>query len=135
MKPGLDIPLTGEPDVYGDGTPEKAIAEFFSCWKVKKYGRMAKHVPRKPDESVNALAGHVRRVFDDKHLHSFEIQGICDAASARTVIKVKLIYEVQCRTMERPFEFFMVNCDTSGKTSTRGTPVSDWYIRNWDWNI
>jgi hypothetical protein len=135
IKPGLDIPSTGEPGVYEDRTPEQAIAEFFSYWKVKKYGCMAKHVPRKPDESVNALAGRVRRVFDDRHLHSFEIQGICDVASAVTVLKVKLIYEVMDRTMERPFEFFMINCDTSGKISTRGNAESDWYIRNWDRNI
>jgi hypothetical protein len=135
IKPGLDIPSTGDPCVYEDGTPEQAIAEFFYYWKAKKFGCMVKHIPRMSDESINASAGRIREIFDEKHLHSFEIDGVCDSTPVRTILKVKLIYEVHGRTVERPFEFFMINYDNFGKTSTRGTPGSNWYIRNWDGNI
>lgn len=135
LKPGLDILSTGDPNVYEKGTPENAIAEFFYYWKAQKPGLMAKHVPRKLGESFNVLAGRVRSIIDEKNLHSFEIEGVCDTAPARTVLKVKVIYEVQGRIKERPIEFFLINYDSSGKSAIRGTFGSNWYILNWDWHI
>lgn len=134
IKPGQDIPSTGNPDVYGDGTPERRLARFLSCWKAKNYGYMAKCIPLKPG-SANISPLSVRKIYDQNHLQSFELEGVCDTATARTVIKVKLFYESYGRTTERPFEFFLINYDDSWKPATRGNPGSNWYVFNWDWCV
>jgi hypothetical protein len=132
IKPGQDIPSTGNPDDYADGTPERKLVDFLHYWKVKNYGYMAECIPKKPGNSTGVSPGSLRKRYDQNYLHSFELEGVCDTAPARTVIKAKLVYESYGRTMERPIEFILMNYDASWKPATMGTPESNWYVYNWD---
>ncbi|MCX6674300.1 MAG: hypothetical protein NTY37_11040, partial [Methanothrix sp.] len=41
IKPGQDIPVSGKPEEYEAGSPEKSLAEFLEYWQVRNYGFMA----------------------------------------------------------------------------------------------
>ncbi len=132
LKIGKNIPITGAPEKYDNGTPERKLVDFFSYWKDKKFGCMAKCVPNKSGISVNKLAGDLKKRYDSNNLKSFELEGICDTASPRSVIKAKLTYEWYGKAVEKSFEFILINYDDSWKQAVRGTPGVNWYIYNWD---
>jgi hypothetical protein len=135
IRVGQDIPSTGNPDAYPNGTPERKLVDFLHYWNVKNYGYMADCVPIEPGNSIKVSPGSVRKIYDQNYLQSFELEGVCDTAKARTVIKVKLVYESHGRTVERPIEYILINYDDSWNPATIGTPRSKWYVYNWDWYI
>lgn len=132
LKIGLDIPTMGNPDGYGIGTPERRFVEFLVYWKAKNYGYMAQCVPKKPGNNSKISPGDIKKRYDQNDLQSFELEGVCDTASVRSVIKAKLVYGWFGRIIEKPFDFILMNYDDSWKPAVRGTPGSNWYVYNWD---
>lgn len=78
------------------------------------------------------MPARIRKVYDSKHLQSFEFIEIRDTASARTVIRTNLVYEEFDNKVEKTVEFIMLNKDAKGDFSIRGTPESNWFILFWD---
>lgn len=135
IKPSQDIPPTGNPDEYEIGTPERRLVEFLSYWKTKNYGYMAECVPRKSGNNTEVSPGDIRKRYEQNYLQSFELKGVCDTASARSVIKAEIVYEWYGRIMEKPFDFILMNYDDSWNPAIRGTNGSNWYVYNWDWYV
>src|SRR5690606_6617970 len=42
---GTDVPVSGAPDAYDEGTPERRLAEYLHFWMRHNYGFMARCVP------------------------------------------------------------------------------------------
>jgi len=132
IKIGQDIPSTGNPEEYEKGTPERKFVEFLVYWKAKNYGYMAQCVSKKPINNTKVSAGDIKKRYDQANLQEFEIEGVCDTASARSVIKAKLVYEWFGQTIEKSFDFILINYDDSWNPAVSGTPGSNWYVYNWD---
>ena len=60
---GDAIPASGDLDLYAQGTPERALAEFLASWRAGNYGRMAGATAVKLKLSINAIAGDMRSHF------------------------------------------------------------------------
>lgn len=133
LKIGKGVPATGNPEEYDNGTPERKLIDFFSYWKDKKYGCMAKCVLNKRGISEKKLAGELKERYNSSNLQSFELEGICDAAIARSVIKAKLTYDWYGKVVENSIEFILINYDGSWNPKARGISGSNWYIYNLDW--
>ncbi len=133
LKLGENIPATGGPDNYEDGTPERKLAEFLSNWKKAKpdYRIMADCVLLNSRDNKKAIPARIRKTYDSKHLQSFELTGIRDTAAARTVIQANLVYEEFGNQVEKSVEFIMINNGADGKPAVR-EPASSWFILFWD---
>ncbi|MGV8174391.1 MAG: hypothetical protein ACP5OU_01670 [Methanothrix sp.] len=135
IKLDQDIPAIGSPDKYEIGSPERRLVEFFVYWKAKNYGGMSEFIPKKTGNDSLVSPGDLRKRYGQIHLQSYQLEGICDTAPARSVIKARLAYRWHERTVDKSFEFILLNYDNSWKPAIRGTPRSNWHIYNWDWYI
>ena len=133
FKLGEDIPATGGPDNYEKGTPERKLVEFLSNWKKAKpdYRIMANCVLLNSRDNKMAMPARIRKIYNSKHLQSFEFTGIRDTASARTVIQANLVYEESGNQVKKGVEFIMINNGSDGKPAAHG-PESHWFILFWD---
>lgn len=127
---GTDIAVTGEPSVYDEGTPERALVDFLHYWKRNNYGYMA-HLSAKKYEDLRKLPGKVREHYKEKKLISFELMEVNDEAAAISVISTKLIYEQDGVVREQIMGFRLLNEDTQGDPVYRGKIGSSWTILNW----
>jgi hypothetical protein len=134
IKLGREIPITGGPNDYETGTPEQKLAEYLSNWKARKpnYRAMADCVSLSFNDDVRAMPIRIKSVYGSKILQSFEFIGIRDTAAARTVIKVKLIYEEFGHIIEKPVEFIMICKNANREPAIRDTPGSNWVILFWN---
>lgn len=128
---GVDVPKTGEPNIFAEGSPEQRLAEFLSYWKKCNYGGMAQYLPSIFEGSKNKLAGQVRAAYSSKLLEEFEFYTVKDEVPAVTLIEVKLLYKeddilVDCTVTAR-----LLSEDGKGYPAIPGKPNSTWRIVNW----
>jgi len=127
IRPGANIPATGEPDVFAPETPEHKLAEYMAYWKARNYGRMAQVLNLDVDPP-NAAPARVREYYASKRLKAFEFLEVADSAAALTMIKTKLVYEENGNDVERTIDFRLVNVDRDKRAAIRGKPESSWVI-------
>src|SRR5216683_3218912 len=127
IRPGANIPATGEPDVFAPETPEHKLAEYMAYWKARNYGRMAQVLNLDVDPP-NAAPARVREYYASKRLKAFEFLEVADSAAALTTIKTKLVYEENGNDVERTIDFRLVNVDQDRHAAIRGKPDSTWLI-------
>jgi hypothetical protein len=128
---GTDVPASGAPDMYEDGTPERMLSEYLYFWMRRNYGFMARYVPNHSRISEKAAAGDVRERLTHMTLKSFEISSITDVAAAVTEIDVTLVLESNGRETEQNSTFRLINQNAEGRTVIRGQPEGKWVIYNW----
>jgi hypothetical protein len=131
IKVSVDTPITGEPDSFDDGTPEKKLAEYLTFWKLSNYGYMAKCLSPKLGPPVKRAPAYVREVFESKNLKSFAFTEISDDAAAVTEIQTDLVFEEYGREVKKSVRFRLVNMDSEGNPAVRGKTGSDWAVVNW----
>lgn len=121
---GQEIPITGLPEVYEEGTPERRLAEYLTCWVKNRFDKMTEYIPLSHTDNERIPPGKLRDIYNHEHLRSWMFEGIKDTADARTEIKAKLNFEEAGRNSREPTEhvFFMINM-----------PESGWCIFNWNW--
>jgi hypothetical protein len=78
-----------------------------------------------------AMPARIRKIYNSKHLQSYEFTWIRDTAAARTVIQANLVYEESGNQVKKGVEFIMINNGSDGKPAARG-PRSHWFILFWD---
>lgn len=131
IQPGMDIPETGGANMYGQGTPERKLAEFLSYWKERNYGYMARCVPIDIAYSAKELPAQMRKSYGSKHLKAFRFISISDDAAAVTEIKTALLLEEDGTESDMPQIFRMIYLDTDGNPATRERPGGTWTVFNW----
>ncbi len=121
---GQEVPITGLPEVYDDGTPERRLAEYLTYWVKNRFDKMTEYIPLNPTDNDKISPGKLRDVYNHERLRSWTFEGINDTADARTEIKAKLNFEEAGRISREPTEhvFFMINM-----------PEIGWCIFNWHW--
>jgi len=133
IKPGRDIPVSGKPENYKDGSPEKLLAEFLGYWQDRNFGFMAKIALASIGSKDPANPRDLNLAYSKRVLKAFEFEAVRDQAAAITVIATKLTYEEYGHEVERSFEFRLINLDSKGEAQVRGQPECSWLILNWDW--
>ncbi len=81
LKSNEDIPEFGKPSDYEDGSPERALVEFFEYWQNGNFGKIAQMLDKFTLEefTLKHLAGKLRRdVFNQKKLESYRILVVND---------------------------------------------------------
>ena len=81
LKSNEDIPESGKPSDYEDGSPEKALVEFFEYWQNNNFGKIAQMLDKFTLEkfTLKHLAGKLRReFFNQKKLESYKILAVND---------------------------------------------------------
>jgi hypothetical protein len=133
IKPGRDIPFSGKPVNFEEGSPERALSEFLGYWQDGNYGFMAKKSLASISSNRPANPGDLNLAYSTRVLKAFEFVEVWDQAAAITVITTKLSYEEYGHEVERSFEFRLINLDSKGNAQVRGKPDSSWFILNWSW--
>ena len=128
---GQSVPITGAPDAFGSGTPERKLAEFLSYWKVRNYGYMAKCLSAKTGYSDRKLPAIVREHYSSKKLNTYEFKGIKDKAPAVTEIDADLVFEEEDTIVEKTMLFRLVNEDDKGNPAIGSKPGTSWTIYSW----
>jgi hypothetical protein len=132
---GENVPITGQPDVFEDGTPERRLSEFLTSWKAKNYGYMARCLPARTDCSTNKRPLLIREVYASKTLKNFQFVEIVDKAPSMTEIQTKVIYTKESIEVEELICFRMINEDDKGQPTVRGKAGSSWNLSNWRTNM
>lgn len=128
---GVDIPQTGSPDVFADGTPERRLAEYLTFWQMKNYGYMARCLSVKLGPSAKQAPARIRQIFASKNLKSFEFQSVQDSTAAFSIIQTRLMFEEYGEEVTKMFDFRLINENVEGLPEVRGTSNSEWKIISW----
>ncbi len=129
IQPGVDIPASGPPADYGQGTPEQKLVAFLTFWQARNYGHMAKCVPFMDKKySGNRLPLEIRQYYEHKRLKTFELLELIDHSFNITNIKAQLVYEHGGTDIETVTEFRMVKEDSDGKFAMPSNSNSEWTI-------
>jgi hypothetical protein len=127
---GKDIPITGEPATFPEGSPERTVVEFLSYWKAKNYGRMAEYLPD-TSRPISKAAGEVREIYASTILNRFEIDQINDKAPAVSIIQVRLWFCRHGDSGDRVVEFRVLSQDAEGNPVVRTKPGAKWRLAIW----
>lgn len=128
---GCDVPVSGAPDAYPKGTPERKLAEYLDYWKKRNFGFMAQCIAPTFGPPSKIAPARLKEEFEYKKLTSFELEEIRDEAAAITVMDTKIQFEVDEQPTETQFTFRLVNSDEDGLPATRGEPGSKWGLVFW----
>jgi hypothetical protein len=131
IKPGIDIPKTGTPEVFSNGSPELKMAEYLNLWKNRNYGDMAKCLNFILFDNPNEMPPLIRNKYASKKLKLFEFTEIKDDAPAVSEIQTRLIYEENNIEHEKSIRFRLLNLNKK-ELCVRGEPNSVWVVQNWN---
>lgn len=126
---GEDVPSSGEPEDYPEGSPERALVEFLTYWKKGNYGFMAQSLI-KPKSGDCEEAGEIRREFEDWNLQSFQLKEIDDVGAARTDITVNVDLEALGRESGGEACVTLIRLDSEGDSAIRDRGKGTWTITN-----
>jgi hypothetical protein len=127
---GKDVPITGEPDIFVEGSPERTVVEFLSYWKAKNYGRMAEYLTD-TFGPIRKVAGQVRETYGSTVLNRFEIDQITEQAPAISIIQVRLWYCRKEDSGDRVVEFRLLSQDAKGNPVVCTKPGAKWRLAIW----
>ncbi len=131
LRIGVEVPATGNPEDFGDGTPERRLVEYLTWWKRRNYGYMALCLPKIALYPANEAPARIREHVASKRLKSFELISITDENPAITVIEVRVVYEEAGRDAEKIAAVRMMNEDAKGDPAASGKPGCRWVVLFW----
>lgn len=70
-------------DNVDEDSPEFAVLEFLTCWKSRNFGKLAQRAVNLNQQSINKLAGQLRRDAEFVELKDFEIRSVRQPTVAR----------------------------------------------------
>lgn len=128
IRVGIDIPVTGSPDDYNEGTPERVVVEFLTLWMERNYGKMATLMASTWGER-RKLAGTMRSLHHGRLLRGFELVSCQDTSPAITEVEIKLRLDLAGAIPEPPLKKIRVIWETEdGRPAVRGRGDGRWRI-------
>lgn len=126
---GQDLPASGQPADYSNGSPERVLAQFLHAWRRRNYGAMGELVsPGRQQRPASTRAGLVRGVYDAIRLRDFALVRIDDATPCYCDI------QVACTFHHRPdatLEFRVAYLSPDGEVQVRSRKTGSWWVSNW----
>ncbi|WP_458210965.1 hypothetical protein [Haladaptatus sp. NG-SE-30] len=123
---GQDIPVDGDPEEYDKGTPERALVELLSKWKVENYGHMANYFRGSDGGAEDPRL--VSYQFDNIRLESFNLIDVIDDAPAATDITVEIHIERFGNEETEEKEVRLVRQADDGSPKIWGEGGGEWAI-------
>lgn len=127
---GKDVPNTGEPAMFGEGSPERKVIEFLCYWKARNYGRMAEHLPDTSGR-ISRIAGEVREIYGSIFLDKFAIEEITDKGPVITIVKVRLWCRRNGDASDNVLEFRLFSQDKNDRPAIPGKQGAVWRLTAW----
>jgi hypothetical protein len=128
IQPGRDIPESGAPGTYAQGTAERRLVEFLTAWQARNYGRMAQCLSFRLERNMNRLAGQLREHYEHKRLHAYTLVTVTDTAPAIALIETRLVYDEGGTEREHVMEFRLIHEDAAGRGATPGKVGASWGV-------
>jgi len=132
LKSNEDLPKSGKPSDYEDGSPEKALVEFFEYWQNNNFGKIAQMLDKFTLEefTLKYLAGKLRReVFNQKKLESYKILVVNDEIPfGYPEITTELTIKNKDGIIKKEITFKLTYENKEGKTEI-------WTMRNGRWRF
>ncbi len=127
---GTDVPVTGFPEDYTTGTPERALVEFMTFWANRNYGKMAQLLSSlHQQETEGKTAGWMRQLFSNVTLIDFSIMAIEDFSAAVTIIEISLTYLNRFGAEQnKNSSIRLIYEGENGKGVTRGNSKGKWRL-------
>lgn len=125
-----DLPETGKPEDYKNGTPEKELAIFFENWTKKNYGNIADQLWEyhdKPD-AKNYKAGKLNKLFKSKEFVNFKIKNIEDCSPSITEIETDLTIKEKNIEHYKTHKFRLLYLNEEGCNLFREIPEGNWKL-------
>jgi hypothetical protein len=131
VRVGVEIPRNGEPEEYGEDTPERKLAEYFAYWGKRNYGHMARCIGDLWGPPRNKAAAAVREEFRDKKLVSYQFLELKQQAHSLVVLTVGIQFEVNGSIADLKHEFRMVYEGEDGMPALPGLGPAEWKVITW----
>lgn len=130
---GVNLPVTGTPDLYPEGTPERVLVTMLNAWQRGNYGgikdcmcRAIRTMPRKE------LFYRLQNWYADRPLSSFELKRFERQLPGCTDIVTALQFADDGGDKECTVAF-RLTCETAeGKSSYEGATDAQWGLFWWD---
>ena len=113
--------------VDGD-SPEFAIIDFLTCWKVRNYGRMAERAVNLMHHSITKMAGELRRDAEFIELTDFEIRSVRQSTVARADADAFLKGRKPNGDVEGEFQIVAFRHNTEGEIAMLDDP-GRWFVQ------
>ena len=113
--------------VDGD-SPEFAIIDFLTCWKVRNYGRMAERAVNLMHHSITKMAGELRRDAEFIELTDFEIRSVRQSTVARADAVAFLKGSKPNGDVEGEFQIVAFRHNTEGEIAMPDDP-GRWFVQ------
>lgn len=130
---GVDLPVTGTPDLYQIDTPEHVLVTMLNAWQRGNYGGMKDCMCRAiRTMSRKELFYRLRNWYADKPLLSFELKRFERQLPGCTDVVTALRFADDGGKREHIVAFRLV-CETgTGKPSFEGAADAQWGLLWWD---
>jgi hypothetical protein len=128
---GCDVPTSGLPESYAEGTPERKLVEYLSYWGKANFGFMARCIADVWGPPKNRAAADVRAEFADKRLISFEIVEFNEQAHSMAMITVGLTFTWRGKTAKVEHKFRMIYEGPDGMPALPEVGSAEWKVINW----
>ncbi len=125
---GREIPASGSPADYDEGTPERAVVDFFSYWTDENYGKMAASLITSAGETEHP--GDLRREFEHLEVRSFELVKIDEKAPAQRTITVALEIEQFGKSISAEKSVVVTRVGLDGRPAVPEHEEGTWTITN-----
>jgi hypothetical protein len=130
---GSDVPATGLPADYGEGTPERAVMELLAFWKSGNYGEMVTYLSQRErrKKTKGRLAGEIREIYQEYSVADFRLESVTDHAPALAIVStVCTVSSEDGQRREIKAGFRVIHEATDGNPVVAGAPGGDWRILN-----
>lgn len=124
---GEDIPESGDPEDYDEGTPERELVDFLTFWEAERYDLMADSLVR-PGIGSTEHVGDIRLQFEGFEIESFRLIDIDEAAPARAEIMVGLELNISGKKVERSPKVTLVRMDGDGRSAIPYFEEGEWTV-------
>ncbi len=133
VRVGETIPVSGNADVYPEGTPERHLVSFLCAWQRGNYGHMARDAGTAWKGSGSPTPAEMRATFQSKRLAGFELLSVEDQAAAVSLVTVKRIFKMDDEPTEDTQTYRLIRVDADHEIAARTVPGTTWAIINWNW--
>jgi hypothetical protein len=133
VRVGETMPVSGSPDAYLEGTPERHVVSFLNAWQRGNYGHMARDAGTAWKGAGSPTAADMRAAFQFKRLGGFELLSVEDQAAAVSLVTVKRIFKNDDGSTVDTLTYRLIRVDSDHEMAARTVPGTTWAIINWNW--
>lgn len=127
------VGISPSPDLFGESTPERALAEYLSYWAAENYGYMSKFVPQIfMKYAEKPLPSQIRDIYERSKLTEYVFKSIDHSIPSTALLTVKIVTVTDGKLENRDVTFRLINENDDGDFVAYGNLSGRWVIMNWN---